>query len=533
MSSPSKKTGTQLYAVIALVVAGLACAASAVIGLLLGLVNLQLFTVADPGKWKSAVWISLGVMVIAISIFVILDPERIRRFLTGRQARYGSNSLILTIAVLGILFVANLLAFQNPKSIDFTEDKAHTLAPETIQALSSLPDKVTAVAFYSQRTPTTSASELLQNFKINSQGKFDYRFIDPDSNPVAARQAGVTGDGKIMLVMGDKKEIASYADETELTRSLIRLISPEARAVYFLTGHGERDITNPGDPNMTVAKSTLEGKNYTVASLNLLAENKIPADAQAIVIAGPTKPLSAQEVTLLEAYLKGGGGLIVMEDPTPLTDFGTAPDPLASYLNTAWGIQLEDDLVIDLTNSGNELFATSSSLSTDHAITRSMTLAAILPKARSLKVGTPPQGIQAAPLAQTTANSWGETDFASLSGEGVKFDEGADIPGPLILAAAAEDPATKGRVVVFGDSPFATDQFFDAYGNGDLFVNAVDWAAEQENLIQITPHQAVQRNFNVPSQLQWLMILLGSVIIIPGLVLVAGVSSWLSRRSRG
>ncbi len=532
MGKPEKTNPTR-YALIPLLVAALACAATGVTVLVIGLVNMQLFTVANVDKWKTAAWISLGILIIAAAVYVILEPERIRRFLTGRQARYGSNSLILTLAVVGILFVANLLAFENPKSLDFTEDKSHTLAPETLQALEGLPGKVDAVAFYSQRLSATTATELLQNFKINSKGKFDYRFIDPDSNPVAARQAGVTGDGKIMLVMGDKKEIASSASETELTHSLIRLISPEARTLYFLTGHGERDIANAGDGSMTVAKSTLEGKNYSVKALNLLAENKIPEDAQAIIIAGPTKPLSSQEVTLLDKYLQNGGGLVVMEDPTPLTDFGTSSDPLADYLGSKWGITLQNDIVIDLTNSGNELFATSSSLSSDHAITRSMTLAAILPRARSVSLGTPPEGITTTPLAETTAQSWGETDFNSLSGQGVKFDEGADIVGPVTLAAAGENSSTHGRVVVFGDSPFVSDQFFDAYGNGDLFVNAVDWSAEQDNLIQITPRQPIERSFNVPSQVQWLMILLGSVFIIPGLVIVAGVTNWLSRRRLG
>ena len=527
----SGKSDVRRYAFVGLILAGLGAAAAAIAGLVIGLVKMQLFTVADIGKWKNAAWIGLAVAVIGIAIFGIIDPDRVRRFFSGRQARYGSNSLIMTVAVLGILFVVNMLAFQNPKKLDFTEDKSHTLAPETIKALSVLPEKVNAVAFFSQRSSTTAAAGLLQNFKVNSGGKFDYQFVDPDSDPVAARQAGVTGDGKIMLVMGQKKEIASSADETELTRSLIRLISPEARVIYFLTGHGEPDVAGSSQTSLSVAKGTLEGKNYTVNTLNLLAENKVPEDAQAIIIAGPAKQLSAQEVSLLKAYVDKGGGLIAMEDPLPLTDFGDAPDPLADYLASDWGIHLDKDMAIDLTNSGNELYATSATLSS-HAITQSMTLAAILPRARSITIGNVPEGVQTTPLAQTTTQSWGETDLTNLSGE-VKYDQGVDIPGPLTLAAAGENPKTKARVVVFGNSAFATDQFFDAYGNGDLFVNSVDWTAEQDNLIQITPHQPIQRTFNVPSQIQWLMILLGSVLVIPGMVLVAGVSSWLTRRRRG
>ena len=94
--------------------------------------------------------------------------------------------------------------------------------------------------------------------------------------------------------------------------------------VYFLTGHGERDIEQAGETSMTRAKTTLESKNYTVKTLNLLAENQIPEDASLIVIAGPLQPVSEEEVQLLKDYLASGGSLIVMEDPTALTEFGDA-----------------------------------------------------------------------------------------------------------------------------------------------------------------------------------------------------------------
>jgi ABC-type uncharacterized transport system involved in gliding motility auxiliary subunit len=87
--------------------------------------------------------------------------------------------------------------------------------------------------------------------------------------------------------------------------------------------------------------------------------------------------------------------------------------------------------------------------------------------------------------------------------------------------------------VVFGNSIFATDKGFDAYANGDIFVNSVDWAAQEENLLQITPRQPITRTFKPPSQLQFVMILLTSVIVIPGLVVVFGISAWVARRRRG
>ncbi len=124
--------------------------------------------------------------------------------------------------------------------------------------------------------------------------------------------------------MGDRKEIVAFASETEILKGMLRLLNPGNNVVYFLTGHGERDIEQAGEASMTRAKTTLESKNYTVKTLNLLAENQIPEDASLIVIAGPLQPVSEEEVNLLKDYLANGGSLIVMEDPTALTEFGDA-----------------------------------------------------------------------------------------------------------------------------------------------------------------------------------------------------------------
>jgi len=150
--------------------------------------------------------------------------------------------------------------------------------------------------------------------------------------------------------MGKSSETATSAGETDIDQALILLISPQQRVVYFLTGHGEPDINGTDTTALSRARSTLESKNYTVKTLNLASENKIPDDAKVIIVAGPMDPLLDQEVVLLKAYLEKGGSLIVLEDPTPFTKFGTNPDPLANYLKTDWGITLENDVVIDLTS---------------------------------------------------------------------------------------------------------------------------------------------------------------------------------------
>ncbi len=89
-------------------------------------------------------------------------------------------------------------------------------------------------------------------------------------------------------------------------------------------------------------------------------------------------------------------------------------------------------------------------------------------------------------------------------------------------------------MVVFGTSQFASDQVFDSgYGNSDIFVNAVDWAAEQENITNITPKQPVSRIFLPASQLRIFMLMLVVGLIMPGIFIVLGVFTWLQRRRQG
>ncbi len=529
-----KKNTPARYAFIGLIIAGLGCIATGLLALVQGSVALKLFTPAKPETIPESIAVSAAVLVLGLAIYGILNPDGVRRFFTGRQAHYGSNTLVMTLAFFGIIIVVNLLVYQNPKSWDFTEDKQHTLAPQTIQALAALPAKVTAIGFFTVQAPTDTAKQLLSDFKSNSKGKFDFRFVDPNSDPLLARQYGITGDAKIVLTMGKSAETASSASETDIDQALIRLISPQQRVIYFLTGHGEPDINGTDPTALSRARSTLESKNYTVKTLNLAAENKIPADAKAIIVAGPTNPLLDQEVALLKAYMDKGGSLIVLEDPTPFTKFGTNPDPLADYLKTAWGITLENDVVIDLT-SQQPLNAISASYSSTAPITQNTTAITIMPQARSLTISkTPPANITDTPLITTAQNSWGETDLASLqSNQQISFDQGKDIAGPLTIAASGQDTTTSAHLVVFGNSIFATDKGFDAYANGDIFINSVDWVAQQTNLINITPHTPITRTFNAPAQIPFIIILLASVIVIPGLVVAAGFSSWLARRRQG
>lgn len=479
------------------------------------------------------VQISLAVAVLGLALFVLLDPQRVRELLTGRQARYGSNALVLSLAFIGIVAVLNYLAFTNSRQWDLTEDKTNTLAPESVQVLASLQSPVMAEAYFSPNYPIGATRDLLENYKRGGNGKFDYEVVDPVQNPVRANEANVTRDGTIVLKMDGRMEPVSFASEQEISAAIVRLANPGQRAIYFLTGHNEFNIegTEP-QSSYGVARQALQAKNYTINTLNLLANPQIPEDALALIVAGPQKPLADSEVQAIQAYLERGGSLVYLSDPRPVTQFGDQPDPMAAYLGTAWGIQLDESMVVDLNNSQQPLVAIGAQFG-NHPITEKMVTSAIfLPYARSLQNGTAPEGVTLTSLALTTEQSWGETDYQSFNQQQVSPDQASDIMGPLNLAIAGVNNATTGRVVVIGNSGFASDQNFTAYGNGDFLLNSIDWAAEQENLINLTPKQTTQRMLVVSNRLTTGLILFGSIFFLPGLIILTGIGVWIQRRRR-
>jgi ABC-type uncharacterized transport system involved in gliding motility auxiliary subunit len=82
---------------------------------------------------------------------------------------------------------------------------------------------------------------------------------------------------------------------------------------------------------------------------------------------------------------------------------------------------------------------------------------------------------------------------------------------------------------VFGDSDFATNGFLGIQGNRDMFMNAVGWVSQQENLISIRPKEADDRRLTLTATQQnnitWL-----SLLIVPLAVFGTGVLTWWRRR---
>ena len=230
--------------------------------------------------------------------------------------------------------------------------------------------------------------------------------------------------------------------------------------------------------------------------------------------------------------MDGGGALVVLYEPVAVTQFGNEPDPLAAYLLEAWGIALQNDIIIDLTSQ--EPFIAIAAQYGNHIITQKLqSTATVFPTARSVQAGETIAGITKTELILTAQQSWAETNIAGINTGQIAPDEGADLFGPVSLAVVATQASTGGRLLVIGDAEFVTNQFYTAFGNADLILNSINWAAEQEDLISLTPKNVTQRRLQLPPQAYFLnLVLFGVVLVLPGLVLLAGIVVWVLRRRR-
>lgn len=510
------------------------------LALITGFIALFFYIVLPDLKSVSA---SLAVVCLINAIyFFIIEGSNLKKKFSSRSILHGANTLLLTVIFLGILIFVNLLSFRHKHRFDFTEDGYFTLAPQTEKFISNLPRDVKLTAFYQTDSQEKTAFINLIAGYLEKTDKIKLQYIDPDKNPAVTKQYGVTTYGTVALESGAKETKIQNPTEENITNALLKVTRDEQKVIYFLEGHGESKISSIENEGYSTAKKNLEQDGFIVQPLLLLQSGAIPKDASALIIPGPKKPLQGEEKKLIESYLNSGGSVCMLIDPK-------SSSGLETFLKK-WGIQLGEDMVIDPMSKlfGGDFAAPVVNQYTVHEITRDFVLATIFPIIRSVQ-GVPVEGITTTEILKTGGNSWAEFSFDSGT---VRFDEGKDIKGPISVAVIAtknleepnhkhsnpsanhsepegNKPSLKAKLLVIGDSDFSNNRYTNFSGNGDFFLNAISWLAEEENLISIRPKE--RKNTPIQMTQSWgNAIFVMGIIVFPGLIAAVGIRAWWKRR---
>jgi ABC-type uncharacterized transport system involved in gliding motility auxiliary subunit len=487
-----------------------------------------------------------------VLLHLVLRWEDVARSLGRRQLKYGTNTLVLVVVVLGILGIANYLLARNTKRFDLTKDQRYSLSDQTRKVLGGLKEDVKVTYFQRQRDMAQGQDRLKEYTSLSSRLKVD--FVDPVQSPAKAQAYDARGPWPILVVeKGDKRERVSNDGEQEITNAIIKVSREGKKTVCMLEGEGERSGEDTGERGFSGVKSSLTKSLYDVKNVLLMREKTVPADCTVLVVAGPEKDLLPDTTAAIRDYVKKGGKALVMVEAELKERY-----PNLVALLKEFNIEAGNDVVVDVSGMGQLLgLSELAPLAMDypyHAITQNFRLSTVFGAARSVQGGKGTvEGVTAQDLVKTSERSWAETD-TSLSGP-IKFEEGKDRMGPVSLAAVAtvkgpspaptptpspapspaaspapEEPkAPEGRVVAVGDADFASNSLLGVQGNQDFFLNAVAWLAEDADLISIRPkepeNQALFLSRQVQQNVAWL-----ALVILPGFFVVLGVVSWWRRR---
>ncbi len=493
--------------------------------------------------------------------------------------RYTATGAVGLVLVLALLFMVNWLGARHWKRWDWTSSHLYTLSEKTENILKNLDKDVHVVVFM---TPASNlydqVHELLERYAAASK-RITVESIDPEKEPLKTRQLaekyGVSAANTVVFSVGDRTKyvtsdqmaemdysglqfgqppkVKAFKGEEQFTGAILSLVSPRVPKVYFVTGHGEASVGGTGgrDRSLAVLKEALKRENVQAEDTSLLT-GKVPEDADALAIIGPTAAYTEPEIEALGTYLDGGGRLLACLDPL-IEPTGTMRHTRLEKFLARYAVEVQDDLVVDPARQ-LPFFDLSAVYLTDfrpHAITKGMEgLAVLFPVARSVAPGTA-EGFTASTLVETSAKGWGETDLAGVLRGRVKEDD-ADVKGPVSLGVAVTgtekktgdgkatdeggDSAKKNdgdagetRLVVFGDSDFLTDAQVANAGNLTLALNALHWLVRQEEAIGIPPRNVEQVSLFL-SEKQLTTILLITLVGMPALAILVGIVVWRRRR---
>ena len=509
---------------------------------------------------QQRIWQRLALAgLVVVLVYLLTQWREFATLWSRRGTRAGALTSASVLLLLAILVGLNYVAGRQHKRWDLTEGGQFTLSDQSRKVLDGLKAPIN-VKVFAKDTEFQRFRDRLEGYTYaSSQLKVEY--IDPDKQPAVARQWQVQQYGTIAVDYNGRIERITTDTEQDITNAIVKAVEGGEKKVFFSQGHGEHDTTSADQrTGYNTIAGALQRDNFAVEKVVLAQQQDVPADAAVLVIAGPKTDFLQPELDMVNRYLDKGGKLVLLLDPPDGAD--AAPLTGLIALARAWGIDVGANVVVDVSSVGQMLGAGPSvpvvATYPDHPITENFGLITAFPLARSVtpvEGGT--NGRTAQPIATTSAESWAETDLAAVfKGTPVARDEAAgEKEGPVTLAAAIgvdapnapNAPATpptppapgqrapetppkpQTRVVVIGDSDFATNAVLGTQGNRDLFLNAVNWVAQQENLIAIRPKQAGDRRVTMTEDQQRRVLLL-SVLGLPLAVAALGVWTWSRRR---
>ncbi len=490
------------------------------------------------------------VTVAVLFLFLASQSVQKRRFTVSvKKLKLGVFSVgFIAIAVALTVFI-NLFASELPSTymeIDATSAKLYSITDDTKEFLKELDKDVTIYVIAAEKSADTTVSETLKRYE-DSSSRIKVEYKDPSANPTFYQQytQESISMGSLIVTCGDISKVIDYQElyessidystysqqttgydgEGQITSALQYVTNDSMPVVYQITGHGEAELTG------NFAKA-VEKANVTLESINLLEVDTVPADAQAVIINGPTSDFSKDDANKLITYMQGGGNVLIAanyQTDQNMTNFNSV---LAEYdMSLVEGILAEGDSNMYYQNPFYLLPEVSTTAYTSSVGSNYI----FAPYVQGITYPESTEDVTYTALLSTSEQAVSKTDTANAAT--YAFEEG-DIQGPFTIAVAAQkviDDETTGQFVVLGSTEIIADNADQMVSgsNSGMFADILSNFINTDGMTTIViPVKSYEASLLTVTAFIGMLTGIAIMIIIPVLLLAAGIIIWAKRRKR-
>lgn len=535
----------RLRLIAALASAALVLAALGAIGGRADRLSNTLFFVA----WAAAM---LGLFALALHL-----PVRI----SGPRYRGALLNLLLGGAAVAVTYLANVAVLRHDSHFDLSREGLNTPPPQLGAVIDGLKTDISLTYFYNSADENALKATELLTVASRQNRHFRVRAVDLDKEPATARRLGVRAYNTAVLETEDRRVVVENSvDVAQMAYAALRVLKKQVDILCFVTGHGEafspapphvhyshvetlkgHDVPGSGDvlvgdadglDRLQLAVTTL---GYGTRAITPATSAAIPPDCVVVADIGPRRPYAPTEATLLSGYLAKGGRLLLMIDP----GFPIGRE-LAALLGRA-GLASDPGVVIDpLNHYGSDDSKVAVPYYPPHPVTNQVALT-VFPEARPIRLGRVPDGVAASVLVSSSSDSFVRSPPQGEEGgrlsPSTSSEKSAARPSPAVLAVALEGrwpdvPASSDkpfRLILVGNSSFATNAYFPYVSNGDLAIGMVRWLAGDEALPAVKPQSFSLERIDLTGR-QMRDIFVAVELVLPACVMLFGGIVWWRRR---
>ncbi|MDR0288156.1 MAG: GldG family protein [Clostridiales bacterium] len=461
---------------------------------------------------------------------------------TKRRLKYGTNSVVLIIAVAVIAVLLNLLIERVPLKVDLTSQKLYSISQTTKDTLSSLTKEVDIYALYDRVKGESDDSQaaiiqILDKYAAYKDVKVSY--VDPVKDPsflnkTAGSMASDFNAGDYLVKCGDhiKRINQSYMytygssvdmtpintglqAETVLTSAIINVTSDFVPGAYISTGNGEANF----DDFIELRKS-IEDLNFNVQTLDITTTD-IPDDAVLLVFLNPRQDLPNMVEAKLEQWLinKSGNAIFLMDPDNSGTDFANFKKVMKLY-----NLTINDDMVEEKNYFGGNKYWFQATVEKQgpFASLQGSGLVNIF-ETRSisiLQIG----GTDIKPLAVLTSSQDATSDPVLSGGQASK--------GKQIIAAVSSAYSDTSNIFVAGSSKGMSDEFVNDYDESSLTMikYVINWMHQVTNKGDFIQAKTYDNNVMIINHNTTQFLGIFSIIILPFAIMLVGGIVWFRRR---